>query len=587
MSGAEGYRVRWKRKGARGRYEELRVGKEPPIRPTLPEYVIRHLDPRNTYMMKVVAILPGEERLLGEEFEVAPGAYASSKVQAVPIGDADIKVEWEKPAADCGYRVQWCPVKRLNADGSCADDWDLPGEGYHPPLRRNGWGALDVSKYKTEARIGGRLEFVLVDDGKGGYRKLAKSPTGDPSYNSLYKVQVWGLPTHTWKQEFLIGETEVRTLDSLYLFPGEIVPQEPPLQQRGEPGAVEGPEELTAPGPVALVALSVADARAREGTDATIAFAVTLDRASPDPVTVRYATKNGTAKAGKDYRRARGKLVFAVGETEKTISVRVLDDAHYEGEETFTLRLRRAKGAVVADGKAVGTIVNSDPMPRAKLSLKSGASEAATDTSRARARAAVPTEPPGVISPPPPEPEPEPAECDPSGFECSNVEDLLERDECKALVALYEAACEEEWDWTDRDPDPPDETRWFTPTPEYWVGITLDGKHVRELALDGRNLSGEIPPEIGNLTELESLDLSGNGLSGEIPDELEDLANLERLDLSDNKELSGDLPRERGELSELDISCSGISEPEWSNEVKFRRGCPVETEPETETGSSD
>ena len=120
----------------------------------------------------------------------------------------------------------------------------------------------------------------------------------------------------------------------------------------------------TVPGPATL---SVADARAREGTDASIDFAVTLSRAASDEVTVRYATRNGTAKKGKDYRKAKGTLVFAAGETAKTISVALLDDAKDEGAETFTLVLKKATGAAIADGEAVGTIVNADPLPKAWL----------------------------------------------------------------------------------------------------------------------------------------------------------------------------------------------------------------------------
>ena len=114
-------------------------------------------------------------------------------------------------------------------------------------------------------------------------------------------------------------------------------------------------------------ALSVADARAREGTDETIDFAVSLSRAASGPVSVTYATADGTATAGSDYTRASGKLRFAPGETEKTISVPVLDDAHDEGEETMQLRLSAASGAVIADGVATGTIENTDHMPAAWL----------------------------------------------------------------------------------------------------------------------------------------------------------------------------------------------------------------------------
>ena len=114
--------------------------------------------------------------------------------------------------------------------------------------------------------------------------------------------------------------------------------------------------------------LSVADAEAREGTDAAVAFAVTLSRAASSAVTVDYATADGTATAGEDYAATSGTLRFAAGETEGTVSVPVLDDAVDEGRETFTLALSNADGAAIDDGEATGTIVNSDPVPAAWLS---------------------------------------------------------------------------------------------------------------------------------------------------------------------------------------------------------------------------
>ena len=113
------------------------------------------------------------------------------------------------------------------------------------------------------------------------------------------------------------------------------------------------------------VSVSVADARAREGEDETIDFAVTLSRAASATVVVAYATADGSATAGSDYTARKGELTFDPGETAKTVSVAVLDDAHDEGEETMRLRLSAASGAVIADGVATGTIENTDPMPRA------------------------------------------------------------------------------------------------------------------------------------------------------------------------------------------------------------------------------
>ncbi|MXW36355.1 MAG: hypothetical protein F4Z60_13050 [Chloroflexi bacterium] len=113
--------------------------------------------------------------------------------------------------------------------------------------------------------------------------------------------------------------------------------------------------------------LSVADAEATEGEDAAVVFTVTLSRAASGEVSVDYVTRNGTATAGEDYTRTRGTLTFAAGVTEGTVSVPILDDAIDEGEETFTLKLTAARGAVIDDGEATGTIVNSDPVPTAWL----------------------------------------------------------------------------------------------------------------------------------------------------------------------------------------------------------------------------
>ena len=121
------------------------------------------------------------------------------------------------------------------------------------------------------------------------------------------------------------------------------------------------------PGPEVAVVLSVADARATEGVDATLDFVVTLDRVASAPVAVSYVTVDRTARAGEDYAAARGRLTFAPGETERTVPVAVHDDAHDEGEETLLLVLYLADGAEVADSAATGTIENADPLPAAWL----------------------------------------------------------------------------------------------------------------------------------------------------------------------------------------------------------------------------
>ena len=71
-----------------------------------------------------------------------------------------------------------------------------------------------------------------------------------------------------------------------------------------------------------------------------------------------------------------------------------------------------------------------------------------------------------------------------------------------------------------------------------------------ELYLHGNDLAGAIPGELGSLSELQVLHLAENDLTGPIPDELSNLAKLTRLDLSYN-DLNGVVPSWLGSLTEL------------------------------------
>ena len=127
------------------------------------------------------------------------------------------------------------------------------------------------------------------------------------------------------------------------------------------------PDTLTTGSTTEPVKVSVADARVSEAPGATLNFVVTLSGAAPGPVTVDYRTADANAKAGEDYTARQGALTFRPGETSKTVRVTVLDDAHDEGDEKMVLVLYRASGAIRDDYLAVGTIKNTDPMPKAWL----------------------------------------------------------------------------------------------------------------------------------------------------------------------------------------------------------------------------
>jgi len=109
-------------------------------------------------------------------------------------------------------------------------------------------------------------------------------------------------------------------------------------------------------------AVSVGDASVKEGDNGTtfLTFPVTLSSSSLGPITVNYSTANGTATAGADYTSANGSILFQAGETTKTVSVEILNDAKAETNENFTLNLQNPVGATIGDGKATGTIVDND-----------------------------------------------------------------------------------------------------------------------------------------------------------------------------------------------------------------------------------
>ena len=131
------------------------------------------------------------------------------------------------------------------------------------------------------------------------------------------------------------------------------------------------------------------------------------------------------------------------------------------------------------------------------------------------------------------------------------------------LVALYTATDGKDWTMS---------KNWLDTSAPLgaWHGLDTDPwGHVRKLDLEDNSLEGEIPPELGSLSELQQLHLAYNSLRGEIPPELGNLSSLTWLDLSRNR-LHGEIPSELGNLSNL--YSLGMLENQLSGEIPSEIG---------------
>ena len=114
-----------------------------------------------------------------------------------------------------------------------------------------------------------------------------------------------------------------------------------------------------------------------------------------------------------------------------------------------------------------------------------------------------------------------------------------------ALTAFFNATNGPEWE---------NKNNWLSHSPvETWYGIvTNEEGRVTEINMFANDLAGEIPPEIGELSELRRIYLERNSLTGSIPPQIGKLQNLETLILMYN-DISGSVPPEIGQLGSLRI----------------------------------
>jgi Calx-beta domain len=109
--------------------------------------------------------------------------------------------------------------------------------------------------------------------------------------------------------------------------------------------------------------ISVGDTSTYETNFDTFASVdVTLSAPSDEPVTVKWATADGTA-GSEDYVPAAGTVTFAPGQTTARVGALIKGDALDEPDETFFVDLFDPDHASIERGRGTVTIVDSDPAP--------------------------------------------------------------------------------------------------------------------------------------------------------------------------------------------------------------------------------
>ena len=165
--------------------------------------------------------------------------------------------------------------------------------------RRRGSGLVSSS------RLGVVPLVFMVDHGTGGHRDYRVWLTDFAADHGPLTLTV--LPGEGYRvgsaATVCVSIADRTTMSATTCPDGEdIFVTRPELRSAGEPALIE-----------------VRDARATEGQDETIDFAVTLSPAARGTVSVDWSTADRTATAGEDYVAASGTLTFAAAETARTM----------------------------------------------------------------------------------------------------------------------------------------------------------------------------------------------------------------------------------------------------------------------------
>jgi T1SS-143 domain-containing protein len=122
---------------------------------------------------------------------------------------------------------------------------------------------------------------------------------------------------------------------------------------------VDSPVSVTGLGTIvdaAVPTISITGTPVVNEAAGTVTYTVSLSESSVAPISVNYNSLSGTAVSGSDFGTIAGSLLFAPGETTKTIIVSITNDTVFEGGENFTVVLSGATNSTIATTTITTTI---------------------------------------------------------------------------------------------------------------------------------------------------------------------------------------------------------------------------------------
>jgi len=262
-------------------------------------------------------------------------------------------------------------------------DWFIGGDSRRrneeqPSTARQRHRTLSIERLETRALMTASVTpvYAVTNAWNSGFQADLRLESHQAASISAWRLEfdmaanitsIWNakVVSHTGNHYTVVGETWDSTLpangsvDFGFVASGAASAKPTNYRLNGDP--LGG----TTPTPPTLPTISIGDVTQAEGANGTTSavFTVGLSAPSATSVTVKYATADGTAHAGPDYRAASGTLTFAPGETTKSINVVLLGDLQVEPDEAFFVELSTPVGATFARPRAAGTIENDDAPP--------------------------------------------------------------------------------------------------------------------------------------------------------------------------------------------------------------------------------